>query len=346
MSDSSNARTPFSPDETLPRVEPPNAGFIVQLFIVPAVIVLVIVMVWVMFTWLAQMGSDPHQYIAQIRKNNDNSWIAAHNLAEELRTKPALKTNAAVAAELGAMLSELIDRGGRDSEEIRVRVFLCRALGEFQVTDGLPALIKAAQTERAEEEVDVRRSALEAIALLVDHRENKETPADTLHPELMPTLLSASREDNARIREGAAYALGVVGGSEGLARLKEMLGDVEANVRFNAATGLARQKDLSSIEVLVEMLNLEETAGLKDEEGPQARDFKRALIVINGLRAAKQLADGRPDADLSQLTSAVESLLASDMARQFHQADYASEIRTQATTLLKELQQRAVPAAS
>jgi HEAT repeat protein len=343
MSDSSHVRSPLSADDALPRVEPPNAGFIVQLFIVPAVIVLVIVMVWVMFNWLAQMGSDPHEYIAQIRKNNDNSWIAAHNLAEELRTKPALKTNAAVAKELAEMLSDLVENGGHDSNAIQVRVFLCRALGEFQVTDGLPALIKAAKTERSPEDINVRRSALEGIALLLDHAQ----PASAAHrADLMPTLLAASRDDDARIREGAAFALGVAGGDEAIERLKQLLGDSQANVRFNAATGLARQKEPAATEVLVEMLDLEGAAGIEEETGPQARDFKRALVVINGMRAVKQLADGRPNADLSELTSAVKTLLASDISGQFSQTDYAAEIEAQAKTLLGELEKRPVSTAT
>ena len=75
-------------------------------------IVMVIVAIWVLFNWLANMGSDPQQYLEQIRKQNANSWIAAHNLAEELRTKPALRQDADVAQELGVMLDG-IDRAGR-----------------------------------------------------------------------------------------------------------------------------------------------------------------------------------------------------------------------------------------
>lgn len=337
MSDPANPR--LSPDDALPRVEPPTGTFIVQLFVVPAIIVTLIVLVWVLFNWLAHMGSDPHQYLEQIRKQNANSWIAAHNLAEELRTKPALRQDAGVAKDLGAMLTESIDTGGFSKDDVQLRVFLCRALGEFTVPDGLPALLKAAHTQRREEDLDVRRSALEAIALLVSHvRESKTSTSPLDESELLPTLLKASREDQDALREGAAYALGVLGGEAANARLIELLTDQQPNVRFNAATGLARQGRAEALPVLMEMLDIANLQGVSEEDGPQAQDFKRALIAINGLRAARQLVDAKPGLDVGPLKKAVNDLLAADPAASFKQADYAAEVRAQAEDLRKHLQ--------
>src|SRR6185369_14479330 len=131
--------------------------------------VMVIVAVWVLFNFLANMGSDPKQYLEQIRKQNANSWIAAHNLAEELRTKPALREDSEVAGELASMLKEAVQANRSNQDDVQLRVFLCRALGEFYVPDGLPVLIEAANTQRGDSDLDVRRSALEAIALLISH---------------------------------------------------------------------------------------------------------------------------------------------------------------------------------
>ncbi len=283
MSDPANPR-PLSPDDALPRVEPPTGTFIVQLFLVPAIIVMVIVAIWVLFNWLANMGSDPQQYLEQIRKQNANSWIAAHNLAEELRTKPALRQNAEVARQLGAMLKESIAEGRTNPDDVQLRVFLCRALGEFHVSDGLPALIEAANTQRKEEDIDVRRSALEAIALLLNHlREQGQSLSAAQQSQVAQTLLKASREDHAPLREAAAYALGVSGTDAANARLIELSNDGSANVRFNAATGLARQGRSEAMDVLIEMLEIEDLQGVAEED-PAGQDFKRALIVVNGLR--------------------------------------------------------------
>jgi HEAT repeat protein len=336
MSEPANPRPTLSAADSLPRVEPPSGAFIVQLFVVPAVIVMAIVAVWVLFNWLANMGSNPEEYLEQIRKQNANSWIAAHNLAEELRTQPALRQNAEVARQLGQMLSESIGQRRSNQDDVQLRVFLCRALGEFHVGDGLPALIEAANTQRGEADIAVRRSALEAMALLVSHLREHSTSAwdDT---QLRETLLKASREDNGEIREGAAYALGVLGGDAANQRLIELLGDSRANVRFNAATGLARQGRPEALEVLVEMLDVENLQGVAEEEGARAQDFKRALVVINGLRAATQLLSARPAVDTTELKRALDRLLESDLTKSFQQSDYAAEVRAQAESLRKLL---------
>ena len=59
MSEYGHQRPPISADDALPPVEPPSAGFIVQLFVIPGIIVFIIVMIWLLFNWLAQKGNDP-----------------------------------------------------------------------------------------------------------------------------------------------------------------------------------------------------------------------------------------------------------------------------------------------
>src|SRR5690606_35892123 len=140
-----------------------------------------------------------------------------------------------------------------------------------------------------------------------------------------------------QLREGAAYALGVLGGREATDRLVEMLGDVEPNARYNAATGLARQGRAESLPVLVEMLDVDDVQGVAEEEGRQAQDFKRALIVINGLRAARQLVDKQPDADVASLRQAVDDLLASDLTPAFEHPDCVAEVRAHAKALREHL---------
>jgi hypothetical protein len=40
----------------LPPVEAPSAGFLLQLFFIPMVIVTIIVSIWAMFSWLVHLG--------------------------------------------------------------------------------------------------------------------------------------------------------------------------------------------------------------------------------------------------------------------------------------------------
>jgi hypothetical protein len=342
----SNLSTEPSPrrsaEDALPPVQPPSAGFIVQLFVVPAVIVTIIVLVWVLFNWLAQMGSEPREYLQQIEQDNANSWFAAHKLADQLRTDEALKSNRQVAQDLARMLQGQIDDGEMGEDKVRLRIFLCKALGEFHVTDGLAALLRAAETQRQSAEADVRRSAIEALALLASNAGPSAQAA--AEGQMLPTLLSASRDESAQIREPAAFALGTLHADQATARLVELLGDTHANTRYNAATGLARRGNSASLEVLVEMLDVAglkleaaESQDLTEVEAAQALDFKRALVSVNGMRAAGQLAKANPQADLSSLRTAVKELLSSDLQSLFVDAKYAAEVRVHAEELQSQL---------
>lgn len=334
----------LSPDDVLPPVEPPSASFILQLFIVPGVIVVVVVMIWLMFNWLAQKGNDRDAFVRALARNNDARWQAAFNLANALRAERGAKNGPLTGdAELARQLAEILDReidaGSMENNPVTLRIYLCRALGEFRVPGGLPVLIKAAQTERDPKESDVRRAALEGIALLAA---NVEASANELDPTtwrdnaaLEEALNKASQDSDPRTRAVSAVALGVIGGSENLARLREMLDDLDADVRYNAAVRLAQHGDETAVPVLVEMLDQQETAGVESEKSEEMRPFKRALITINALRAAGQLAEKNPRANIEPLVAAVDKLAS---------ADLQGELRLEVTNTSRQLHERA-PAA-
>lgn len=318
--DDPRLRGTFSAEDALPPVEPPSAGFVLKLFVIPGLIVTIIVLVWLLFNWLAQMGNDPRHYVKAIGRNNEGRWQAAVNLANALNNERGegfqeLRRDHETVQELAGVLVEEIDEGRLEDQlgekPVTFRMFLCRALGSFEVADGLPALLKAVNTNRDPRERDVRRSALEGIALLADNVRR----ADPAHPleseELTATLMTAAGDDDPLVRSSAAYAMGVVGGDKLVQRLRSLLEDAHPDVRFNAATGLARDGDPLAAEVLVEMLDPDEKAGVEIEKEEQSRAFKQALVQFNGLRAVEALIVANPKVDRGPFVSAVEKLLAS-----------------------------------
>jgi hypothetical protein len=198
----------------------------------------------------------------------------------------------------------------------------------------LPTLIKVATTERDPEEADVRRAALEGIALLAANLGPGDERLMT-DEKLEGALLTAAGDSDPRTRAVAAVALGVIGGEKNLEKLRSMLEDIHPDVRYNAAARLAHQGDAAAAPVLEEMLDQNEIAGVEIEKSEELRPFKRALITINALRAAGQLAEKYPDADLSGLKAAVEKLLA---------AGVEGELRIEATSALRQLNARGVEA--
>jgi len=336
---SSSPSGDLSPDDALPPVEPPSAGFIVQLFVVPGVIVLVVVMVWVLFNWLAQKGNDRDAYVRDLSRNTAARWQAAFNLANALRSErgsndPELTVDPELARQLAGILKTEIEGGSMLANPLALRIYLCRALGEFKVADGLPALVEAAGTARDEKEADVRRAALEGIALLAANvgADNKQFSDN---PRLEEVLFAAAADDDPRTRSVAAVDLGVIGTARMLDKLHFMIDDGDPNVRYNAATRLAQRGDAAALPVLLEMLDPQETAGVDIEKNPELRPFKRALITINALRAGGQLGEKNRVADLGELKTAVDALLAGDAS---------GEIRVVATLVQRQLEDRAAKA--
>ena len=301
----------------LPPVEPPSAGFIVQLFIVPAIIVAVIVMIWLSFSWLAHIGENPATYIGKL-KNRD--WHAAYNLAQSLsqsQNNKALVENRQYAQDVAdALTAELAD-ASYEYETLMFRRFLCQSLGYFHVDTGLPALIEAAKTQRDEREVPVRCEALEAIVQLMRNLQQADPPQTLDQPALLELLTAAAKDDaryvepadekNKRVeevwsvRDRAVYALGMLGTDAANAQLEDYLDSSEPNVRYNAAAGLARQKIATerSIAVLAEMLDPD--AGVAAEATPSAKEHKRRSMLTAAFGAIEKLIASDTQADLTTL---------------------------------------------
>ncbi|MEZ6061328.1 MAG: hypothetical protein R3C19_13370 [Planctomycetaceae bacterium] len=77
-SDESLARPPedLRPEE-LPPVEPPSAGFIVQLFLIPALIVAAVIGVWALFGKLADSKTDWKQLVSELGSSNEHRRLAS-----------------------------------------------------------------------------------------------------------------------------------------------------------------------------------------------------------------------------------------------------------------------------
>ena len=302
---------PISPDDALPNVEPPNAGFILQLFVVPGVIVLMIVMVWAAFNWLARGTDDPMVLVAKIKiPNPQTRFQYANQLADVLRNPrhEAFRRNSEAAQELADFLNDEIDASKTAEKSIEMRVFLCRALGEFQVNEGLDVLIRAATTQRSTEETVVRQSAIEAIAVRAWYWSQRESNPMLAHSGLEQALLKTSDDPEDLIRSRTAYAMGLLATDRLLTKLETIVDDPYPDARYNAALSLARHGRTKAIEVLEEMLNMEEAVGI-ELELENLRESKRAQVTGNALRASRLLAEKNPQADVSRLIASIETLI-------------------------------------
>jgi hypothetical protein len=324
-------RRPLTPDDSLPPVEPPSAAFLVQLFLVPAIIVAIIVAVWLAFHWLAQLGNDPEGYVKTLRRNNEGRWQAALNFANDLRGPggAALKGDAGLAQELGSILADEVASGrpkaaGHVGEQSKTLCgYLCRALGEFAVPEAAaPLVARAADSSDPE----TAQAAVEALAVLADNLATAGR-AFTDPAAVTAVLLAAAGSDDAAVRSRAAYALGVVGGSGATGRLAELLGDAADNVRFNAAVGLARQHDPAAWDTLSEMLSLPDVEVPVGDDAKQSERYKRAIVALNALKAVGLLVDATRAPPPAAVAARVTAL----------RKDPVPDVRTAATALAAKL---------
>jgi hypothetical protein len=338
----------FSADDALPPVEPPSAGFIVQLFVIPGAIVVVIVLVSLLFNWLAHMESDPQAYLDQIERGKANSWQAAHDLAILLSRDATLRRDPDLAGRLAKLLdtqlaATLPPAEAEQEKHAHLLVFLAQALGEMQSPVGLPALLHAAQTNRGPADIKIRAAALEALALQVN-RYQKSPELD--RAPIAAAMIAAAADESHVIRERAAYGLGVLGGEQATQALERLVVDGYPDVRFNAATALARTGNLAALPVLEEMLDPGQTAGVQAEQQEAARGAKQSLILLNGLKAASLMAEHAPNADLSALKAGVSRV------EEFAKAgklppEMSTKIGIEATKALRALEQTpAAPSAT
>ena len=305
-------------------------GTLGKLILLPALVVLILVLTAVVVGWLTRSPGDVDSMVDALEKGGNRRWRAAVDLAGALAEPDgaARKRDPALAGRLVAILRREIESAGVGDEEITLRMYLCRALGEFHLVEPLPVLVEAATTERDPREVDVRRSAIEATAVLASNVGPRRLRS---HAALIAALREAADDARPPLRSAAAFTLGVIGGPEAEAELAARLADPHPDVRYNAATGLARHGDVKAVDVLLEMLDPNETAGVDVEKQEPARDFKRAMILVNGLRAADQLAAANPSADWSGLERAIERLA---------RAEVDGAVRAQAADVLDRLRTR------
>lgn len=300
---------------------PSRAGFPVLRLLVPGGLAAAVVLVWWTVGWLVQQRADPRRLVRDLLPPHTATWQQAHALAELLRNPRYrdLKCDPEIARGLAALLEAQLDTASMAPHSVRLRVFLCRVLGEFELGDVLPALIRAAREERQVAERDVRRAALEAIAVLASRCGVAQLPA---HEALRDTVLAATAaaaqengtsDESAALRATAAFTLGALGGDWATARLEQLLSDAAPNVRFNAATGLARHGLPAAVAVLTEMLDPQNPSSVDGETTVEGRQWKRALVITNALRATRELAARNPAADLEPLRRAVERLAREDV---------------------------------
>ncbi len=338
----SEAPAPGPLPEELPPVEPPSASFIMQLFLVPAIIVAAVIGIWALFGQLSASEQDWRQLVTELRSNNEHRrWRGASGLAQMLRADfelgkdgQNLAANQQIATELTDLLDELLVDPTRSEEQIRQQSFVVTTIGWLDVHDTtLPVLIKAAQPNQ---ELIIRADALRALSIVASRANENGEPID--RADLTDCVSEASRDNETLIRQVSAFAMGFLSGEEIDQRLRVLLEDGDSATRLNAAIALARRQNsegtgvfLATLETALQTVDPETMEGDTPQEKllrAQSEDDMKTIVTGNVLKAVRDLKSKLTDEQRSKALELAQSI--ADEHREI-------KIRLEAQTTVREL---------
>jgi len=316
--------------EDLPPVEPPSAGFIIQLFVVPGLIVLAIVGVYLVFGKLATGGQDWREQVVDLRHPNEHRrWRGGLGLAQILTADQELgdsgqhlAQNQEIAQSLAEMLAAEVKRSSPSDDELKYQAFLASTLGKLDLPEiVVPPLLSAMQPQIDRE---VRKNAIGSIAVMANRFKLRNEPL--FHPGLSEEIQTISRDGDPLIRQLCAYTLGLLADQEAKSRLEVLLNDSDPDTRINAAIGLARAGDSRGVTVFQQVLK---DASQADQSKPAA-EYEQFLALKNCIKAIEETAPQLNAEERRELIAALEPIA----------ADYREPIiRLTAQTTLRALKE-------
>ena len=373
-SPSSNSAYAGNRPEELPPVSPPSAGFIVQLFLIPALIVMAVVAVWALFGKLADSDNDWKQLATELSSSNEHRrWRAALGLAQLLqneqiyppRDQQPLATNPVVVDSLTQLLSESLASTTTTDEDIRHQEFLARTLAALDADEKtLPILAEAMKDSH---NIEVRKSSLMSIAAIAGRHFDHVTgysaavTAEALAPSMSvrklplanPTisdsavleqLRRSAQDSDPVVRHLAGYALGNVSGPDSLVQLRVMLTDGNRLAQANAAIGLSRNGSIDGVPTMIQLLTTSLTPfeyqvdpALKDEAAPLVAQQAEARHQIEEVQVARNCL--RAIENLWPQIDIENRASLTAIVTQVEQKFPASDVRQQAGELLKTIGQ-------
>ena len=137
--------------------EPDSAASSTRWLFIPLALVSAVFLIGLLVRWRGRESVTPQDLVRDLGDPAKSHLHQAYALAELLRgpQQASLRQDARLAAELAVLLDRLLEAGPFDANRIKLRVFLCRALGEVAVPGVQPVLVRASRLERDPAELAV-----------------------------------------------------------------------------------------------------------------------------------------------------------------------------------------------
>ena len=344
--DQDSAALPQRPElsDDLPPVQPPSAGFIVQLFVVPGLIVLAVVAVWALFGRTAAGEQDWRKLAQELQSPNTHIRNRAmYGLAQvldqdRLRGEQGqhLASNPEIVRGLSDQLVKELQTGSSSTESVAIQQYLTRALGLLNAPDSargsLPGATSATEADRSgaaglrqaaaasmnaalksalepTRDIEIRKSAAASIAFIASRALERGEPLDA--PELVQALIDASSAQEPIMRHAVAWTLGQFRSADAVQHLQVLLGHDDVMTRINAAISLSHSGSTDGLAVFKQALT-EPAATSPEGQGEQV------IIQTNVLKALADLGPKLGPNDKAEFRELVEKLLKTNTNPRVH----------------------------
>lgn len=352
MSDSSEPMTvsddvPSPAGETppvdLPPVEPPSAGFIIQLFVVPGLIVLAVVGVWALFGQLAAGEQDWQALIVELSNSNEHRrWRGAHGLAQMLQAEQEqdssddkLTQNPVIITRLTELFERELARTAPSESDIQFQAFLARTMGLLEANKKVLPLLRDGMQEKHDREV--RKNSVAAVALIASR---SRTAGESFGEQgVIADLVDVSSDSDPLMRQVAAYTLGLMSSDAADERLTVLLDDADRNTQLNAAIAFARNSSAAGARVLESVLSEStekfEPVGIEGlnpvEQTKETNNqlYQRDARLVNTLKAIESIAE--------QLSAAQRESIGTQLDQVAESQQIKSAFRNRAKSVRKQL---------
>jgi hypothetical protein len=282
-------KLPPLPD--LPPVEAPSAGFVVQLFVIPALVVLVVIIVWLLFGKLAGGERDAMEYVRQLQLPTAN-WRSAFELASLIQNDPAVSNDPKLLGALTELLTRELDRyeDPKLRDDPKLAQYVALTLGAFQTLEaqtpgGQPVdpLVPLLRAMEPQFDLSIRVAAVGSLAKQAARLDGKLED-----PRVVKALGQTAADGNPQLRQMAVYALGFFGGPDVAPILRDRVrSDEDRFARYNAAIALARRGDPAAEATLREMLSTSDLNQVIQMESASEKQNKIEAIQLEAIEALR-----------------------------------------------------------
>ncbi len=310
----------------LPPVEAPSAKFVVQLFVIPAAVVVVVIVVWLLFGKLAGGEREAMDYVRQLRSPTAN-WRMAFELASLIQHDAKIGSDPVLLGELSDLLSHELDQSDSDP---KLTQYLALTLGAFRTLEAktqsgqtIDPLVPLARALAVKNPSPIRIAAAASMA-----KQAARMGGELDDSHAIKALGEAAASGEPEVRQMAVYALGFFGPSASELLRERIRSDEDRFVRYNAAVALARRGDLAAEGSLREMLSTSDLDKVIDLPSTTEKQNKIEAIELEALEALRtSISKGSPEL-ARKLQSEIGSLTRSGLI----------SVRSQALDVLQSLQ--------